>query len=363
MIQTELARGRCGIRVTVVPANWSVALSSKDCVMSYLSQFVTVKRLALLAMALVTALPAGARADVINVDVSGVDPRFQFLFTEAEAFWESRIQSWSDDLPSGFRSRLGSLQIFASTGQIDGVGGAVGGAAVTSTASWRETNFFNPNPRTWVVPQSAIMQFDLADLDNQDPNDPLGLTLEDFSNTIIHEMGHAMGFGSLWEDNGFLGAAINGQTEFIHNGYAIQEYRAESNNRFASFIPIEQQGGAGTALSHWSSEDPFFNQLDTTGRTETMLGFIFNLDSNGNLINGDDFVSETTWGSLADIGWEVAGINDNTLDDTFRRPFQPKEFGPSRPFFFRSLTSVPEPGSTMALLALGVVALGYRRRR
>ena len=275
------------------------------------------------------------KADVINVDVSGVDPRFRDLFVGAEAFWESRIQDWSEDLPLGLRRNLQPLQITASTGQIDGVGGAVGGAAVTSTATWQSSGFFGT--RNYAVPQTAFMQFDLADLDSFDPTDPFALTRADFSDTIIHEMGHAMGFGSLWAENDFLGASLGGATQYTFDGHALEQYRRESGNPFAQFVPIEQQGGGGTALAHWDSNDRFFNQLDTTGRTETMLGFIFNTDSNGNIINGIDFVSETTWGQMADTGWEVQGINDNTGGTDVFGPAFPKPRLPGGPIFFQSV--------------------------
>ncbi len=176
------------------------------------------------AFAAIMLLPMAARADVINVDVSGVDPRFRYLFTGAEAFWETRIQNWSEDLPVGLRKNLKDLQITATTGQIDGVGGAVGGAAVTSTANWTTSNFFGT--RNYSVPQTAFMQFDLADLDGFDPSDPFSLSVNDFQDTIIHEMAHAMGLGTLWADNGFIGPAINGQTEYVHDIFSLQEHKS-----------------------------------------------------------------------------------------------------------------------------------------
>ena len=46
-----------------------------------------------------------------------------------------------------------------------------------------------------------------------------------------------------------------------------------------------------------------------------MTGFADDLDPNtGAVIFPPNFVSQTTWGAMADLGYEVEGINDNAVD-------------------------------------------------
>ena len=131
-----------------------------------------------------------------------------------------------------------------------------------------------------------------------------------------------LGFGTLWEGNELISPYLGGNTQYTYRGYALPRYQSESGNRFSPFIPLEQAGGGGTALGHWDSNDPFFLN-PAANRAETMIGFNAPFRK---------FVSGATWGSLADLGYVVRGVNDSDFHDFFGgRRGRPKIFGPNFP--------------------------------
>lgn len=308
--------------------------------------------------------------DIINVNLSAVAPQYRFAFEQAEAFWDGHIQGYSNKLPLFVRRQLGDINIVASSPFIDGAGGILGQAGPTRTVDYGGAG---PGPkrstqRSISIAQEAIMQFDIADLEQ--------LRIDgDLVDVVMHEMAHALGFGSLWAANELISPDLFGTTQYRHDGYAMAEYRNESGNPFANFIPIEQQGGPGTALGHWDDDDPFFNQTATNFKAELMLGFLNHwIDVNGNgvqdageFFSPEKFVSKTTLGSFADLWFVVGGINEGEGADVFGWPFgRPKRWrGPGPGFLDMRYgpSSIPEPGTLAGLAVVGMIGLARRRRR
>ncbi len=242
---------------------------------------------------------SSAKADVIFVDISAVDPSAVAAVREAEAIWEARIQAYSTELPRAILDQLGSLTISATVAPIDGPFGILGFAgpdAVITLGSSR---------RNFAVAVRSSMTFDLDDF-------PSLIADGTLVQVITHEMGHALGFGTLFDGNDLIGPRGGfGPTEYINGGYALKNYRRETGNPIASYVPLEQRGGAGTALGHWIDAPPFFNQAFTAAfKKELMTGFLGDIDTTTNtIIFADPFIAEATWGAFADLGFAVDGIN------------------------------------------------------
>ena len=160
----------------------------------------------------------------------------------------------------GRPTTVDDIRIVAELGSIDGPGGILGQAGPTSVRT------------TSSLPATAEMTFDIADVE--------AMGLEMFAEVVLHEMAHSLGIGSIW---GRLGLVTDG----LYTGEdAVAEYVELGGN--AAGIPVEQDGGGGTAGSHWD-EETFGNEL--------MTGYI-------NL--GDNPLSEMTAAAFADLGYTLA---------------------------------------------------------
>ncbi len=126
------------------------------------------------------------------------------------------------------------ILITAELGPIDGVNGILGQAGPTAVRT------------AGSLPATASMKFDIADVN------AMGLSV--FADVVLHEMSHSLGFGSIWSR---LGLVTNG---LFTGAQALSEYLDMGGS--GSGIPVEQDGGAGTAGSHWD-EETFGNELMT----------------------------------------------------------------------------------------------------
>jgi hypothetical protein len=242
---------------------------------------------------------SSASADVIHVDISAVDPSAVSAVREAEAIWEARIQAYSSEVPRAILDQLGSLTISATVAPIDGPGGILGFAgpdAVITIGSSR---------RNFAVAVRSSMTFDLDDF-------PSLIADGTLVQVIAHEMGHALGFGTLFDGNDLIDPRGGfGPIEYINGQYAINGYRKDIGNPVAMYVPLEQRFGPGTALGHWIDAPPFFNQsLTAAFKKELMTGILGDFDPvTGAIFFADPFISDATWGAFADLGFAVNGVN------------------------------------------------------
>lgn len=192
---------------------------------------------------------------------------------------------------------LDDIYIAAFERSIDGVNGVLGFAG---------PDFVYPDTgRT----MTGSMVFDSADVRR------LGSAA--FANTVLHEMGHVLGIGTLvsilssnkqavskirsanfasfvfllyqWESTGVVSRfQQNGRTQYTYNGSSANR---EWSRICDGPLPIETDGGEGTAGGHWD-EDCL--------RTELMTGF---------LDGGNDPLSVITVASLEDLGYSVSKEN------------------------------------------------------
>lgn len=255
----------------------------------------------------------------IVVNYTG-DAQYQPLFASAEATWESYITGYQNGFVTATTAgssytggeTVSQLYIDASITAIDGPGMILGSAGPTELAL---------DSSSFYLATDGAMQFDSADVAG------LGSSLED---VILHEMGHVLGFGTLWELNGVYNEAGNPGEYTGSNATAY--WQSEFGQ--SGTPDVELGGGSGTAHGHWNEVDGGVSATsitDSLGRdmqNELMTGWL----------NSNPFISDMTLASLEDIGFTVDYAANNV--------------------------AVPEPSST-TLLGFGslVALIGYRRRQ
>jgi hypothetical protein len=144
------------------------------------------------------------------------------------------------------------------------------------------------------LPVLGVMKFDTADLDVLESSGLLQAV-------ILHEMGHVLGYGTIWTDKNLLAdASLTGGTDPHFTGaQAISAFNAVGGSSYTASakVPVEDMGGEGTADAHWR-ESVFGNEL--------MTGFV---DASTNPL------SRVSVASMADLGYMVnlAGADPYTL--------------------------------------------------
>lgn len=128
---------------------------------------------------------------------------------------------------------------------------------------------------------SGLPAVGLMILDSADMTHPV------MRRVIIHEMGHALGFGTAWGNRGLL--VGGGGTDPTFSGtHALTEFNGVGGTAYAGAkVPVENTGGAGTRDAHWR---------EAVFGSELMTGFI-----NGSA----DRLSRVSVGSMADMGYVV----------------------------------------------------------
>lgn len=215
--------------------------------------------------------------------ITPVTERQAEVFNTAAARWEriiiGDVPSISGTLPSAFvgfppvveNGTIDDLIIEVAIAPIDGQNGILGQAGPA---------FIRTNGG---LPISGVMFFDVADLDFLEQ-------LDLFEDVIVHEMGHVLGVGTLWNESGRIlreGPAndpiFNGKTANVH-------WNAAGGN---GLLPVENIGGGGTAGSHWR---------ESILNNELMTGFL-NLGVNP--------LSRITAGSMRDLGYKSALVGES----------------------------------------------------
>ena len=167
------------------------------------------------------------------------------------------------------------LLLFVQLAPIDGPRNIIGQAA--------PCNVYLPVGLTLM----GFLQLDVADLD-------LMLTEGTLNNVVLHEIGHILGIGTLWNFRRSLlvGSVSSGGTDpYFVGASARDQFALLLSNYSGTPVPVENcvgitGCGVGTRDSHWRKS--VFN-------TELMQGY-----SNRNMP-----MSRVTVGSLADLGYAV----------------------------------------------------------
>jgi hypothetical protein len=225
---------------------------------------------------------ATALSSAFNVEVrylgGAPSAAMQSAVTAAVARWRAVISS---DLPDAALDRaagecfanqpaiaetVDDILIYVETDGIDGVGGILGAAGPCLIRSLSR------------LPSMGYMHLDVADAAQLAASGQL-------QDVVLHEMGHILGVGTLWEDRGFV--VDSGSTDPRYNGTAgVQGYRDLGG--LSSTVPLENSGGPGTADTHWR---------EATFAYELMTGYIS---------SADNAMTGMTIGALQDLGYAVS---------------------------------------------------------
>ena len=155
------------------------------------------------------------------------------------------------------------------------------------------------------LPVTGVVRFDIADIND--------MSRIDFLDTAVHEMGHALGIGILWDDFGFLqNPSLDENDEpidpapdtYFSGPLAIAAFNnAGGANYQGKKVPVEngEEWGASSRDSHWR-ESIFGNEIMSTVGIRDV----------------HEPVSAITIQSLADLGYTV----DVTQADPYRLPSQ-----------------------------------------
>jgi hypothetical protein len=210
-------------------------------------------------------IAAATSAFSITLQMSGLTTSQQSIFRQAASRWSQII---TGDLPNMTFNGIpvDDVLIAASASWIDGAGDILGSAGPDRFRSGS------------LLPYHGTMHFDSGDMAWMEASGTLYYT-------VLHEMGHVLGIGTLWEARGLLWGAGTSNPRFI-GPYATAAFNAIYRTSAAS-VPVEAGGGSGTRDSHWR-ESVFGN--------EVMTGWV---DS------GHNPISRVTVGSLRDLGYQV----------------------------------------------------------
>ena len=180
------------------------------------------------------------------------------------------VQTDANQCTPAIHAIVNDVRIYVTLEPIDGVGQVLGSAGPC---------FIQDESRLTVV---GAMRFDTADLANLENNGQL-------TTVILHEMGHVLGIGSLWQEmTPSLLTGAGGSDPFFTGAEAIARFNSIGGSSFVgNRVPVENTGGGGTRDSHWR---------ESVFRNELMTGFID---------NSSNPMSAVTIGSLKDLGYTV----------------------------------------------------------
>ena len=180
---------------------------------------------------------------------------------------------------------MDDLYVTAEVRTIDGVGNVLGQAGPCFVRVTNPSGPLVPGDLTVI----GIMQFDEDDIDQL-------LQEGSLRDVILHEMGHVLGFGTLWGPRGLdllRDSSVAdpepplADTHFIGAGAIAAFNEVGGADYTGAKVPVMNVGGRGTVNSHW--RDGVFDP-------EIMTGF---------LNAGPNPLSIVTLASLEDLGYTV----------------------------------------------------------
>jgi hypothetical protein len=216
----------------------------------------------------------------IHIDFSGRwTSQEQTIVTWAADLWSKIITTDVRDDTDLNGNPVDDVTISMSVGRIDGSGNPITGDVLAQT---QITAVRDPGSIDQWLPVTSSITLDSTDLKNSITQGWSGT----WDSIILHEMGHALGFAGIVFDNlGLVDSSGN-----FSGANAVAAYGAG-----ATSVPLEQNGGSGTAGSHWDEATFAPNGVPTSN--ELMTGYVVQ--------NQQTYLSDTTVGAIADLGYHV----------------------------------------------------------
>lgn len=240
-----------------------------------------------------TAVPVPPSTYTVEIRFIGPEPSpsQKAAFDSAAAHWSRTVIGDLDPVTftpaddfsfcggQALNETIDDLVIFAKIDKIDGPGKILGQAG---PCYLRDDN---------LLTAAGFMQFDVEDVLDLE-------TTGRFKAVVLHEMGHVLGIGSLWDLQGLLTGRGTGDPYFTGPSGRMAFAAAAAPGGFGgNAVPVENSGGPGTRDAHWR-EPVLTNEL--------MTGF---------LNSGVNPLSAVTVASLRDQGYVVddSGADPYTL--------------------------------------------------
>lgn len=211
------------------------------------------------------------------------------ISSEIQAHVDEAIKQWEEAITGNLQAVALPIEFFGPNGCF-GFGDALNGTSIDDIVM--VINIDSIDGRGQVVGQAGpcvirgdedalpiggVLTLDVADLE------PLVGT-STLTGLIFHEMGHILGFGTLWGSD--VTSGLQSDSSSFTGEAAVAEYRAIGG---VGNVPLETTGGDGTRDSHWAE-----NVFDR----EVMTGFI---EQVGTFMP----LSRVSIASMADLGYTV----------------------------------------------------------
>ena len=246
-----------------------------------------------------TATEAVYDIEIVHVTTSLLTESQRQAFERAERFWERAITGnldWSTVRKPALEDCLekndiaeeiagdrvvDDLLIYVQIKEIDGPAGVFGGAGPCQI---RADNS---------LPVVGVMFFDAGDMDGLESNGHL-------EGTILHEMAHVIGFGTLWDHLGLLenpASGVGGQDTRFTGDSAVAAWGRIRGDAYPDddLVPVQHQGGEGVWNGHWR---------ELVFRSELMTPFPD---------RGLNPLSVLSLASMVDVGYE--GVDFGAADE------------------------------------------------
>ena len=249
----------------------------------------------------VTFTATGATA-AYHIDVRFLTPMTasqQAAFNNAAARWETLIFGDVPDTPVTLRAggcgtnspalgeTIDDIVIFASIDSIDGRGNILGQAGPCVVRGGSR------------LPLVGVMEFDSADVVSLQNAGQFDLVIE-------HEMGHVLGYGTIWSSLGLLAGANTSDPSFT-GVQALEAFDRIGGTTYSggAKVPVEDCCGTGTRNAHWR---------ESVLGHELMTGF---------LNAGANPLSVLTTASMGDLGYAVNYAGSDPFTVTLAIQAQP----------------------------------------